>query len=189
MPQISQLSAVFASQLFWLALVFGLIFFGIGRGMLPKVRSTIGARERKIADDLEKARAARAKADETEAAWRARMDEARVEAARIAQEAKQESARNTERRVNEALVQIDAKVESARVRIWTSVRAARAEMEVVAAEAAQQMVEQLTGMKIDKNDAAKAVTAELQALGPAARREHRAEDAARAKQPLASTVR
>jgi F-type H+-transporting ATPase subunit b len=165
MPQISQLAEVFASQFFWLALVFGVIFFGIGRGMLPKVRSTIGARERKIADDLEKARAARAKADETEAAWRARMDQARAEAARIAQEAKQESARNTEQRVQKALVEIDAKVEAARLRIWTSVQAARAEMEIVAAEAAQQMVEQLTGAKVDRKDAVLAVAAELEVAG------------------------
>ena len=39
--------------------------------------------------------------------------------------------------------------------------AARAEMEVVAAEAAQQMVAQLTGLKVDERDASKAIEAEL----------------------------
>ena len=51
MPQIAQLSMVFASQLFWLVISFGLIFFIVGRGMLPKVRSTITARTEKITDD------------------------------------------------------------------------------------------------------------------------------------------
>ena len=82
MPQITQLPLIIFSQLFWLAIVFGIIFFGIGRGMLPKIQSTVDAREKKIADDLERAQAARAEADETEAAWRARMDAARAEAAR-----------------------------------------------------------------------------------------------------------
>src|SRR3954452_23585236 len=99
MPQITQLPFIFFSQLFWLLLVFGIIFFGIGRGMLPKIQGTVDARERKIAADLEHAQAARVAADETEAAWRARMDSARAEAARLAQEAKQESARETEARV------------------------------------------------------------------------------------------
>ena len=75
MPQIEQLPTIFFSQLFWLALVFGFIFFVIGRGMLPKIQGTVELRDAKIAEDLERAQAARAEAEETEAAWRARMDD------------------------------------------------------------------------------------------------------------------
>ena len=53
MPQIDQLPDIFFSQLFWLAVVFGFIFFVIGRGMLPKIQSTVELREKKIAEDLE----------------------------------------------------------------------------------------------------------------------------------------
>ena len=74
MPQLNQLPEIFWSQLFWLAVVFGTIFFGIGLGMLPKIRSTVDQRESKIGGDLAAAQAARAAADETEAAWRARME-------------------------------------------------------------------------------------------------------------------
>ena len=95
MPQLSQLSEVYLSQFFWLAIALGFIFFVIGRGMLPKIQATVESRERKIADDLEAAQAARAAADETEAKWRERMDAARAEAARIASGAKQASARDT----------------------------------------------------------------------------------------------
>jgi F-type H+-transporting ATPase subunit b len=41
MPQINQLSDIFFSQLFWLLLVFGIIYFGIARGMVPKIQSTV----------------------------------------------------------------------------------------------------------------------------------------------------
>jgi F-type H+-transporting ATPase subunit b len=164
MPQISQLSEVFSSQLFWLAVVFGLIFFGIGRGMLPKIRSTVDARDEQVSSDLEKAKAARSGAEETEAQWRARMDEARAEAARIAQKAKGESARETEARIKAAVTEIDARVEAARQRIRDAAAAARAELEGVAADAAQRMVEQLTGIKVKEQDAAKAVAAELHVM-------------------------
>src|SRR5438874_4452544 len=96
MPQLSQLPLVLLSQLFWLAIGLGFIFFVIARGMVPKIQATVDAREKRIAEDLERAQAARAAADETEEAWRMRMDAARTEAARIAQEAKQASARDTE---------------------------------------------------------------------------------------------
>jgi len=160
MPQITQLAEVFASQLFWLAIFFGLIFFVIARGMLPKVRSTIDDRDAKVAEDLKQAQAARTGAEQTEAAWRERMDATRQDAARLAQEAKLASARETEARIKEALDEIDARVERARLRIRDAVASARAEMEVVATEAAQQMV-QLTGIKVDKKEASRAIEAQL----------------------------
>ena len=55
MPQIAQLtedSWYLLSQIFWLLLVFGGIYFVIGRGMLPKIEATVDQRDRKIADDL-----------------------------------------------------------------------------------------------------------------------------------------
>src|SRR6476659_8585544 len=161
MPQISQLPVIFFSQLFWLLIVFGIIFFGIGRGMLPKIRSTVDARDRKIAEDLERAQAARAGADETEAQWRARMDAARTEAARIAQEAKQASALETEAKVKAAADQLTAKQESAEARIREAFTSARSEIENVAADAAREMVQRLTGIQVDPKEAASAVKAEL----------------------------
>ena len=161
MPQIEQLPAIFFSQLFWLAVVFGIIFFVIGRGMLPKVQSTIEAREKRIAEDLERAQAARAAAEETEEAWRERMDAARAEAAKLAQDAREESARQTEAKVNKAAERINFKVEAAQGKIRDALESARAEIESVAAEATQELVARLTGMKVDKKDAADAVKAEL----------------------------
>jgi len=161
MPQLSQLSEVLLSQLFWLAVALGFIFFVIARGMVPKIQATVDQREGKIAADLERAQAARKEADETEAAWRARMDAARADAARLAQEAKNDSARETEAKVKKAADKINLKVESAEGKIREAVNAARAEIEAVAAEVTQEMVERLTGLKVDKKEAAAAVKAEL----------------------------
>ena len=161
MPQIDQLPVIFFSQLFWLAVVFGFIFFVIGRGMLPKIQSTVELREKKIAEDLEGAQQARAAADETEAAYRARMDASRADAAKVMQEAKQASALETEAKVRKAADKINVKVEAAEQKIRDKVQAARAEIEAVAAEATQEMVARLTGIKVDKKEAADAVKAEL----------------------------
>ena len=59
MPQINQLALVAYSQFFWLLLVLALIYFGIGKLMLPKIQSTVDARDKRIADDLAAAQAAR----------------------------------------------------------------------------------------------------------------------------------
>jgi F-type H+-transporting ATPase subunit b len=163
MPQLSQLSQVYLSQFLWLAIALGFIFFVIGRGMVPKIQATVEAREKKIADDLEAAQAARAAADKTEEAWRERMDAARAEAARIAQDAKQESGRETEAKVKAAADKLNLKIESAEAKLRDAVSSARTEIEAVAAEATREMVGRLTGLKIDPKEAAAAVKAELNA--------------------------
>jgi F-type H+-transporting ATPase subunit b len=161
MPQLSQLSTVYLSQFLWLAIALGFIFFVIARGMVPKIQATVDARESRIAGDLEAAQKARAAADETEAAWRARIDAARADAARIAQEAKQASAQETEKKIKAAADKINRKVETAQAKIRDASTAARAEIEALAAEAAQEMVRRLTGIAVDKNEAAQAVKADL----------------------------
>jgi len=161
MPQLNQLPDIFWSQLFWLTVVFGIIFFGIGRGLLPKITGTVEAREKKIADDLERAQAARAAADETEAAWRARMDSARADAAKVASDAKQASAKDSEARVQAAAEKINAKVDAAEAKIRKAVDSARSEIEAVAIEAARDMVTQLTGQTVEQKHAAEAVKAEM----------------------------
>jgi F-type H+-transporting ATPase subunit b len=163
MPQLTQLPYIFWSQLFWLTVTFGITFFVIGRGMVPKIQSTVDLREKRITADLEAAQAARVAADETEAAWRERMDVARSEAAKVTNEAKQASARDTEAKVRKAAEKINVKVEAAEGKIRDAAQAARAGIETVAAEATREMIQRLTGIQVDKKDAADAVKAELNA--------------------------
>lgn len=157
MPQLNQLPLVTLSQFLWLAITLGFIFFVIARGMVPKIQAAVDAREQRIAGDIEVAQKAREAANETEAAWRGRMDAARADAGRLAQEAKEESARDTEERVRLASEKINAQVESAAGSVREALAAARAEIESVAAEATQEMVQRLTGIGVDGKEAAAAV--------------------------------
>ncbi len=161
MPQINQLSEIFFSQLFWLAVVFGIIYFVIGKGMVPKIRSAVSDREARIASDIAHAQAAREEADRTEADWRVRMDEARASAAAVEREARAKSAREMEAKLSNASAKIARKIEDAEARIRTAVESARGEIEAVAADAAQEMVHRLAGIKVEKKEAATAVKADF----------------------------
>ena len=159
MPQINQLSEIFISQLFWLLLVFGIIYFVIGRGMVPKIRGTVSEREARIAQDLERAQAARLDADRTEEEWRTRMNEARAEAASVTQSAKAKSAQETEDKVRQSAERIAKKVDEAEAKIREAVSASRDEIETVAAEAAQELVRKLTSTSVSSAEAKQAVKA------------------------------
>jgi len=157
MPQINQLADAAFSQFFWLLLVLALLYFGIGRMMLPKIQSTVDARDQRIAGDLAAAQDARTAAEETEAAYRVRMDESRAEALKVAQAAKVSSAKATEERVRAAGEEIGARVETAEARIRAAADSAMTEIEGVAAEAAREMVERLAGISVGGDEAARAV--------------------------------
>jgi F-type H+-transporting ATPase subunit b len=161
MPQLSQLAVAAYSQFFWLLLVLGIIYFGIGKFMLPRIQSTVDAREKQVTDDLAAAQAARSAADETEAAYRARMDESRAEAMKVAQTAKSASAKATEERTHAVNAANAATIEAAETRIRAATEAAMADIENVAAEAAQDMVKRLAGVSVSTSEAARAVKAAM----------------------------
>ncbi len=161
MPQIAQISEIFASQLFWLIVSFGLIYLVIGRGMLPKIEATVDQRDRRISEDLAAAERARAEADQREEAYRAQVETNRSEALKVTQAAKEASARETETRVKAADAEIGQRVETAEAEIRRAAAAALSDIENVAAAAAQEMVAKLSGANVSREQAAAAVRAEL----------------------------
>lgn len=157
MPQIAQVMETWSSQLFWLLVFFGLVYFIVGRGMVPKVMGTVESRDKQIADDLAAAQAARDAADAQEEAWRTRENDNRAKAQALVAEAKADAARSTEKKLAAAQGRIDKKIADAETRIEASRTEALAEIETVAVEATQDIVQQLAGVKATKPTAAAAV--------------------------------
>jgi len=161
MPQLAQLPEIFWSQFFWLAVVFGIIFFVIGQGMVPKIQSTVDQRDQKVAEDLAAADRARVEADASEEAFRLRMDESRAEAMKTTTAAKAEGAKSIEKALAKADASIQAKLAQAEEKIRASRAAALANIEGIATELSQEIAGKVAGLKIGREDAAKAVKAEL----------------------------
>jgi F-type H+-transporting ATPase subunit b len=89
------------------------------------------------------------------------MDAARADAAKLSNEAKQASGRDTEAKVKKAAAKLNLKVEASEAKIREALQSARGEIEGVAVGLTQDLVSRLTGIKIDEQDAVKAVKAEL----------------------------
>ena len=88
MPQLSQIGEIYASLLFWLAIVFALIYFGIGKAMVPKIERTIDDRTARISGDLAAAEAANNIATGLETAYQSGLDTARAQAFKQVADAK-----------------------------------------------------------------------------------------------------
>jgi F-type H+-transporting ATPase subunit b len=161
MPQLSQIGEIYASQLFWLAIVFALIYFGIGKAMVPKIERTIDDRNARISGDLAAAEAARAAAKQSETAYQAGLDTARAQAQATLGGAKAKAATQTETKVKAGDAKALTRVADATAQIETTKAQALAEIESATVEAVQEIVAKLSGVKADRASVEKQMKAVL----------------------------
>ena len=114
-----------------------------------------------VASDLKAADEARTAADALEEVYRTGMDKGRAEAGKLSADAKSEAIRNTEKAVAKADKAIAAKIDKATTKVAEARASARAEIEAVAADAAQAMIQRVAGLDVDTDTARAAVAKEL----------------------------
>ena len=161
MPQLSQIAEIYASQLFWLAIVFALIYFGIGRAMVPRIEATIDDRAARIKRDLDAAEAARATAQSASEAYEAGLAAARATMAKTLQDAKAAAAAKTETTVKAGDATSAEQLAAATGRIEVARAAAMTQIEDSTVEAVETIVTRLSGAHIDHAAIAGRVKSEL----------------------------
>jgi len=135
----------FATQIFWLLLTFGILYFLLSRIFLPRIGQTIEERSSRIADDLDAASRMQRDAEEAEKSYERALADAKAKAHNVAETTRQSV--DAEIKVEMDAADAEAAKEAAETRI-RSVRAkAMANIEAVAADAAQATVQALTGKK------------------------------------------
>lgn len=157
MPQIAQLASTYASQIFWLLVTFGLLYFGIGRAMVPRIVSTVDAREARIAGDLAAAEAARREADRVQDAWQAEMDAARAAAQAETAAATKRATAAFEQQVHAADAELAERLGHHDLAVANAKAEALSNLQSVAAEAAQDMTAKLSGTQVSLDAASDAV--------------------------------
>ncbi|GGD95703.1 ATP synthase subunit b 2 [Tsuneonella deserti] len=160
MPQFD-FGNVFIPQLFWLAVFFVVLYFGIVRLTLPRLGKVMDERMTKIDSDLATAKAAKDAADEL--AEQNRIErEANRETARVAlAQAAATAAAAREQRLAAADEQTGATIAAAEARIAEARNSARASLRDVAADNARAIVSKLTGSEPTIDEAASAVEVSL----------------------------
>jgi F-type H+-transporting ATPase subunit b len=161
MPQLQQLLLVYQSQWLWLAIVLGVIFFVVGRGIVPRVEATVDSRNAKIAADLEAAERARQSAADAEDKWRGEIAAVHAEAHASAAKARSEAAIEAERRIAEADAALASRADEANARLAEARNAALAAIGDVAAEAARDIVTKVSGAAVSDAEARSAVKAAM----------------------------
>ena len=146
LPQLDTSSWV--SQIFWLFLTFGVLYFALSTFILPSLRDTIGNRSDRIADDLDTASRMQREAEEAEKAYETSLKDARAKANNVAESTRKSVDEEVARELAAADAEADQQAELAEVRIREIKQGALANLDVVAADVAATLVAELTGKTV-----------------------------------------
>lgn len=145
----------FASQLFWLAITFAILYLMASRIVLPRIGGIIEARSKRIENDLAEAQRLKTDAEAANAIYETALTDARTRAQALANAAREEQAAEAERMRRGLEDQLNAKLAEAEKTIAATKAAAMSNVRVIAVEAAAAIVKRLIGAE----PSAQAVTA------------------------------
>ena len=150
-------SGTFPSQLLWLAISFGALYYFMSKKALPKVGAVIQERKARIAKDLDEATAMQQQADAAAAAHQKALAEARAKAQGFAQAARDQLAAESEAKRKALDEELAAKFAAAESQIAATREQAMSNVAAIAKDAAAAIVERLIGRRAQTEAIAAAV--------------------------------
>ena len=163
MPQFD--SALFAPQLFWLAIVFIALLVVMWKVALPKVGGVVQLREERIQGNLQKADTLKAEAEAALAAYQKLIADARASAQAEHNKAVAAIAAETASREATFSKRLDSEDAAAETRITAAKNEALSSVRTIAADLASAMAGKLIGINVGGDAAATAVGAALKERG------------------------
>jgi len=135
----------FASQLFWFAVFFVVLYLLVARIAVPRVGGILDARRSRIAADLAEAERLREESEAALAAYEKALAEARARAQAIGNETHAKLAAESEKRRKTLEEELNVHLAEAEKKVAATKTAAMANVRDIAADAAGAIVERLIG--------------------------------------------
>jgi F-type H+-transporting ATPase subunit b len=152
-------ASTFPSQLLWLAITFGALYYIMSKIALPKVGGIIETRRARIAKDLNDAAALQHQADAAAAAHEKMLADARMKALGVAQEARDKLAAEAEVKRKALDDELAAKLAASESQIAATRAEAMKSVEGIASDAAGAIFERIIGRPADSSAVAAAIAA------------------------------
>ncbi len=150
----------FPAQIFWMAITFGLLFLLMWRLALPRVSNVLQTRQSQIQNDITRAEALKAEAEEMNARVDSAMEKARKEAQEILRQARSEIEADLARQEKETTSRINTRVQEGEEKVEKARRDALNRIRETAAEMAVTSAQKIGGISVDPEEAKKAVPPE-----------------------------
>jgi F-type H+-transporting ATPase subunit b len=143
-------SNTFVSQLLWLAILFGLLYYLMDKVALPRIAAILHNRSVRLSGDLDEAQRMRTEAEAAGAAYQKSLAEARARAKAIAQEARDALAAENDAKRKALEAELAERLAASEATISARTTEAMASVRGIAADTAAAIIERLTGQAPDR---------------------------------------
>ncbi len=161
LPQLDPEGSLFVSQIVWLILTFGFLYFMMSRIALPRIATVIEERRDKIALDLDRAADFEQKTKDAIEAYETALADARSKALRTVDETRKRANAALEEKRKESDAELEKRLKDAEARIAATKNDALEKVHEVASDAASGIVTRLLDEEVSSNAIKSAVDAEL----------------------------
>lgn len=163
MPQLDP--AFFATQIFWLAITFAVLYIFMSRSAAPKIADILKKRQDTISDDLVEAEKLQEKAENARLAFEKAQTDARNNAAAVVLKKREELKVEAEAAYQKLSEELVAQADEAQKRIDAAKDKALGEVKDVATDVCADIVSQISGLKLDGKAVSKAVNEKMKGEG------------------------
>ena len=156
MPQLDP--TYWASQAFWLILIFTLLYLVLAKVFIPKIKESIDDRENKIKDDLDEAQKLKSIAEEKLNEYEATIENAKKEVQKIIFESKNKLNLEIQKKKKKFEKEIELEVKSAEKEIENLKKESLTNISTIAEEISSKLIEMVSGDPLNQSSIKAAVS-------------------------------
>ena len=149
MPQLDP--TYWASQAFWLILIFTLLYLALSKLFIPKIKDSIDERENKIKDDLDEAQKLKSLAEQKLVEYELILEEAKKEAQKIILESKNKLNSEIQNKKKKFEKELEREIENAEKEIESLKKESLRNISIISEEMASRVIEQISGEPMNES--------------------------------------
>jgi F-type H+-transporting ATPase subunit b len=151
LPQLN--ISTYPSQIFWLLVTFGVLYFAFSKKILPTIGGVVEGRENLIGGNLAEAERFKNEAEAVKAAYEKHLEQARAQAMQAVQEVEHNAKQRAAEQTDAFRRRAENDVNKAEERVSAAKDKAMGDMSSVVAEVAGMAAEKITGVGTDMQNA------------------------------------
>ncbi len=149
MPQLDP--QYWASQAFWLILVFAILYISISKFYLPKIKDNLDNRENKIKEDLENAQKHREQSEKKLQEYETIVENAKKEVAKILLESKNNLNKEIQSKKQKIEKEIENEIIKAQKEIIEMKKNSITSIEIISKNIVSKIIENISGEKLNES--------------------------------------
>ena len=155
MPQLDP--TYWASQAFWLILIFTLLYFTLSKMFIPKIKESIDDRENKIKDSLDEAQKLKSHAEEKLKVYEITIEDAKKEVHKIIFESKNKLNYEIQDNKKKIEKEIELEIKKAEQEIENLKKDSLISISTISEEMASKVIEQISGEPMNQSSVKAAI--------------------------------